>query len=227
MRVKLTMGWWRHSIVGSRWDRISPKITDYLRGKGMPYFAQHEWHGYRINLIPRDRIRNNIRGWLLRRDIVPYFYGPMCFDLGINAPNSKVKDGEVVEYEWQWFKGESTQPLRKGWGCVPLTNTVPFVFQRAKVGEVTHYPSSPPGYKQIRRIHAVDLGHVSKLDQYRVDMRFRERIGPFSEYVTLLEFTLQDRDAFYQNVWLLFIGALIGAAFTLVGGIAGYIMWGR
>jgi hypothetical protein len=150
----------------------------------------------------------------------------VSFDLAVTSPNAKVKAGEVIEYEWKLLASNDGKQLKMGFGCVPFAYTNPFVIERAKAGEATHYSNTPRGYRIIRKIQAVDLGHMSSLEQYRIDMRFRGRVGAFTEYTTMLEFTLKDRDDFYQNVWLLFIGAVIGAAFTIVGGIIGYILWG-
>jgi len=80
---------------------------------------------------------------------------------------------------------------------------------------------APTHHKILRKLRTIDLGHVSPLKQYRVDMRFKDKASSFSEYVTMVEFTLKDRDDFYVNLWLVLVGTAIGAAFGVIGTIGG------
>lgn len=208
-------------LVSSFWNRISPnnRVTHYLRGKGMPYFAMQRWNGYAIHLISRDYTRNIIRECLLKHDIIPYFYGPMSFDLHIKAP--KELPSKSIKYEWSLLSSDDGKEIKKGEGVMPLTYTNPFQMETAKEGDATHYPRLPwDKHRKLRKIKAVDLGHLSKLAQYNIQMRFTDDGQNVSPCMIMVEFTLKDRDEFYLNAVLLLIGALI----AVMAGSIGYLL---
>jgi len=104
----------------------------------MPYVAEHEWNGYCIKVIPRDRIRNIIRGLLFRRDIVPYFYGSVSFDMVITAHKDRIATKDAVTYEWRWIRGEDDVELLAGQGTLELVSSKRFVFGKTTDGDVFH-----------------------------------------------------------------------------------------
>jgi hypothetical protein len=207
----------------------STKLYNPLKqkvGEGMPRFENLQWRDFYINLIPADNTRNLIRNILGRRDVIPYFYGKIRFDLGIAIPKKRQKSlqGEEIKYEWFFCSSKDDKIIKSDIGIMALKSTKAFDYNKAKSGEVYHYGFEPTKvwflYKMFRKAHVIDLGHVSKLDQYKIVMRFTDKAGNISEAVPMLEFTLQDLDVHTMTIIYLIIGAGIG----LVCGSIGYII---
>jgi hypothetical protein len=198
----------------------------------MPIFTTQQWGEYLIRLTPRDYLRNIIREILGRRDVIPFFYGPLAFDLGIAIPRSKAKvlADEEIKYEWWLCTSKDSKQVKTGEGMMPLTSSKAFNLKRAKNGEVTHYGFffdwniSWFKHKKFRKISAVDLGHISVLNQYKIMMQFTDKAGNKSERMIMLEFTLEDRDHYSLHIISLFVGAGIAVLFGIVGAIIGYIL---
>jgi hypothetical protein len=194
-------------------------------GDYMPRYENLEWHDLHINIIPADNTRNLIRNIFGRRDFIPYFYGKIKFDLGIAIPRKtyKVIQNQEIKYEWRFCSSKDDKIIKSDIGTMILKSTKAFNYMKAKTGEVNHYgfefSKAWFKYKMFRKVHAIDLGHVSKLDQYKVIMNFTDQSGNTSGDVIMLEFTLQDLDVHTMTIIYLVIGAGIG----IVAGIIGYL----
>lgn len=192
----------------------------------MPVFITQRWCEYDIKLTPRDFVRNQIRELLARRDVIPYFYGPLSFDLAISFPRAKRKilADKEIKYEWVFCSSKDNKEIKAGEDVMPLASTKRFNLRNVKAGDITHYRYASNRYllkhMAFRKIQAIDLGHVSILDQYKIEMRFTDQTGNVSELMIMLEFTLQDRDNFSLSI----ISILVGAGIAIVAGIIGYML---
>jgi hypothetical protein len=144
------------------------------RGNHMPIFVTQQWNNCQIRLTPSDYSRNLIRELLGRRDFIPYFYGPIAFDLAIGIPR---KDGDnfrnvTIQYDWRFCTSKENAIVKKGNGSISLDSKKRFNYVKARAGDTTRY-----GFElalawfrlvRFRKICAIDLGHVSSLDQYKI-----------------------------------------------------------
>jgi len=190
----------------------------------MPRFITRQWNDYQIRLTPNDNTRNTIREIIGRRDIIPYFYGEIAFDLAVAVPRNKIKElaNTEIEYEWQFVQSKDDVSIKSGKGTITLASKKVFNFRKAKAGDTTHYGYYGFAwfkYKTFRKIQAIDLGHVSKLDQYKIVMRAFNKTETLIDNKVMLEFTLQDLDVHTMTILYLTIGAGIG----IIAGIIGYM----
>lgn len=152
-------------------------LTNVLNvGDYMPRFITRQWNNYQIRPTPNDNTRNTIREIIGRRDIIPYFYGEIAFDLAVAIPRNKIKElaNTEIEYEWQFVQSKDDVLVKSGKGTITLASKKVFNYRKAKAGDTTHYGYYGFAwfkYKTFRKIQAIDLGHVSKLDQYKIVMR--------------------------------------------------------
>jgi hypothetical protein len=206
----------------------STKLYNPLKqkvGEGMPRFENLQWRDFYINLIPADNTRNLIRNILGRRDVIPYFYGKIRFDLGIAIPKKRQKSlqGEEIKYEWFFCSSKDDKVIKSDIGVMTLKSIKAFNYTKSKSGDVNHYGFEFTRvwftHRMFRKVHAIDLGHVSKLDQYKVIMNFTDQLGNTSGNIIMLEFTLQDLDIHTMTIIYLAIGAGIG----IIAGIIGYM----
>jgi len=200
-------------------------LTNLLNvGDYMPRFITRQWNDYQIRLTPNDNTRNTIREIIGRRDIIPYFYGEIAFDLAVAVPRNKIKElaNTEIEYEWQFVQSKDDVSIKSGKGTITLASKKVFNFRKAKAGDTTHYGYYGFAwfkYKTFRKIQAIDLGHVSKLDQYKIVMRAFNKTETLIDNKVMLEFTLQDLDVHTMTILYLTIGAGIG----IIAGIIGYM----
>lgn len=196
----------------------------------MPLFITQEWGIYKFRLVPHDFTRNIIRELLGRHDVIPYFYGPLSFDLAVIIPRNQSKSlrNETIEYSWTFCTSKDDKVIKSGSGSMTLISTKPFRLRKLKTSEVAHYGFDLSRewfkYQKLRQIKAIDLGHISVLEQYKVVMQFADRTGNRSERSSMLDFTLQDRDIFSINIILLIVGAIAGATVAIIAGIIGYVL---
>ena len=200
-------------------------LTNLLNvGDYMPRFITRQWNDYKIRLTQNDNTRNTIREIIGRRDIIPYFYGEIAFDLAVAVPRNKIKElaNTEIEYEWQFVQSKDDVSIKSGKGTITLASKKVFNFRKAKAGDTTHYGYYGFAwfkYKTFRKIQAIDLGHVSKLDQYKIVMRAFNKTETLIDNKVMLEFTLQDLDVHTMTILYLTIGAGIG----IIAGIIGYM----
>ena len=200
-------------------------LTNLLNvGDYMPRFITRQCNDYQIRLTPNDNTRNTIREIIGRRDIIPYFYGEIAFDLAVAVPRNKIKElaNTEIEYEWQFVQSKDDVSIKSGKGTITLASKKVFNFRKAKAGDTTHYGYYGFAwfkYKTFRKIQAIDLGHVSKLDQYKIVMRAFNKTETLIDNKVMLEFTLQDLDVHTMTILYLTIGAGIG----IIAGIIGYM----
>jgi hypothetical protein len=84
----------------------------------MPAFFMQDWNGYKIKIVPNDRIRNFVRILLLTHDILPYFYGPISFDLKITTPPKKDMSNETIDYKWTLCSSRDEKQIKSGEGKI-------------------------------------------------------------------------------------------------------------
>ncbi len=192
----------------------------------MPIFIMHQWGNCHVRLAPSDVVRNSIREALARHDVIPYFFGPITFDLVVAVPKKqyKIQSNQKIKYQWYFCDSQNDTVIKSAKEIMRLSSSGVFKYRKSSVGQTAHYgfDISPFGrnYKRLRKSQAIDLGHVSKLGQYRIEMQFENDIGETSDRMIMLEFSLLDRDNFSINI----ISLLIGAGIGIVAGIIGYIL---
>ena len=180
----------------------------------MPIFITQQWNDCQIKLTPGDTTRKFLRKMIVRNDIVPYFNGPLNFDLAVDIPKKAqgTLAGEDIRYEWNLLSSKDDKIIKSGKGVIPLVNDratqkngKPLVIMNKFGRDVYH------------KKQAIALEHISVLDQYKILMQFENRKGEISGQKTMLEFTLLDRDKFSINLISLLLGAATGILAALIG----------
>jgi hypothetical protein len=206
-------------------QKVYNPLTNLINiGDYMPRFITRQWNDYQIRLTPNDTTRNLIREIIGRRDFIPYFYGEIAFDLAVAIPRNKIKKlvNTEIEYEWQFVQSKDDSLIKSSKGTMILASKKVFDYRKAKAGDTTHYGYYGFAwfkYKTFRKVQAIDLGYLSKLDQYKIVMRAFNKTETLIDNKVMLEFTLQDLDIHTMNVIYLVIGAGIG----IIAGIIGYV----
>jgi Ni,Fe-hydrogenase I large subunit len=179
-----------------------------------------------VKLAPTDVTRNVVRGITFQHDIIPYFYGPLQFDLAVDVPK-KTPDTAAekeIKYEWTLVSSKDERTIKSDKGTMPLDSEGAFNYKKTGPGDsakLNYYRVNGARYKTYRKKQAIYLEHVSVLDQYRVVMQFENSKGEKSEKRTMLEFTLLDRDKFSMNLISLTIGAMTGIIAAVTGFLLG------
>jgi hypothetical protein len=182
----------------------------------MPIFITQQWNDCRIKLTPADTTRKFLRKIIARHDIVPYFYGPLNFDLAVDIPKKALGtlSGEDIRYEWNLLSSKDDRIIKSGKGTIPLVND----HATQKNGKPLDIMNKF-GHDSYRKKQAIALEHISVLDQYKILMQFENRKGEISGQKTMLEFTLLDRDKFSINL----ISLLLGAATGIIAAVIGFL----
>lgn len=197
---------------------LSPVNTISRLRRAMPSFIMQNWNGYTMKIVPHDFIRRNIRLLLMNHDIIPYFYGPICFDLKIAIPKGKNKSEKIIRYKWVFCCSKDESFMKSGEGNIEFTHAKPYDPEKVKKGDVARLNKT-----LFRKVGAIDLGHVSIQDQYKVLVNFIDSAGDSSGDMIMAEFTLEDRDHYSLNMVSILFGALCGAFFGILGSILVFV----
>jgi hypothetical protein len=184
----------------------------------MPAFFMQDWNRYKVKIVPNDSIRNFVRTLLLSHDILPYFYGPISFNLKITTPPKKDVSNQIIDYKWALCCSRDEKQIKFGEGKIQFTDIKPYDTEKNKKGDMTRINKTV-----FSKIGAIDLGHMSILDQYKITMNFSDSAGITSEDMIMAEFTLKDRDEFSLNIVSILLAAFFGAAFGILGSVLVFI----
>ncbi|MGD0355495.1 MAG: hypothetical protein ABSB31_08645 [Dehalococcoidia bacterium] len=175
-----------------------PQDRTQLPKGNMPIFKEQRWESYKIKVQSNNWLRA-LLGFFSLHDVIPYLYGKdILFDLRIFKTDKKA-DTEI-NYKWELASSADEKTvLRHGQG--KLNVDYPY--------NVKH-----------RAIEIIDL---SICQQYKIKLRLANTKGT-SDFLTIAEFTLKDRDDFYVNRILpIVITTLFGLACGLIGWLLGVI----
>jgi hypothetical protein len=96
----------------------------------MPSFRLQEWNGNKIKIMPRDNMRYYFR-------FIPYFYGPICFDLAVWVPKDKDVANEILEYEWVLCRSKDDSTVKPpSKGEIRLAEAKKYDSQKVKRGDI-------------------------------------------------------------------------------------------
>ena len=175
----------------------------------MPSFRLQNWNGYQVKIMPQDSTRLFFR-------FIPYFYGPICFDVSIWVPKNKNVKNEMIGYEWVLCRSKDDTTVKKGKGTIRFAEAKQYDSRKVKNGDMVRQTKT-----KFSRIGGVDLEHMSILDQYKILMSFSDSAGNSSEFMIMMEFTLEDRDHYSLNVVSALLGAVAGA---IAGGLVALLV---
>jgi hypothetical protein len=181
----------------------------------MPIFITQQWNDFQIKLTPGDTTRKFLRKFIAKHDIIPYFYGPLNFDLAVEVPKKMQESlsGEEIRYEWNLLSSKDDRIIKSGIGSIRLIEKEGTTQKNGQASAVM----KKFRHETYRKKKAISLEHISVLDQYKILMHFENRTGAISEQKTMLEFTLLDRDKFSINLISLLLGAATGILAAIVG----------
>jgi hypothetical protein len=174
--------------------------SNKARGKKMPTFRRwQQFDGYFCK-AEHSYGKRHLIGYFFT-DALPYFYGTNI-QLTLLAYRKNRKVAKNTEYEWI-LCGSDEQPVPQ------------------KTGKGNFIINRTSKYSPSRKLRAIDIGYLSKVMQYKVKMRLISESGE-SDYITIAEFTLKDRDEFYTQVfWPAFIATTIGLLLGVIGWLIG------
>jgi len=190
----------------------------------MPDFPLRQFNNYYVKLRPNDWLRSTFDD--LRLPFFNYFdSSETSFDLRLAVPNIKENKNlnELVKYEWQLFT-ESDKPVTRvsdpqyqfynvaGSGDFEMVTTKP---QKAERRSPEYHQYENDDWIMRRKSQAVKIGEYSKLGHYKVVMRFADKSGNWSAWMSMAHFTIVSKDKLRQA---LFIG--IGSALVVLIGTA-------
>ena len=180
-----------------------------FKGNKMPSFRLQEWNRYHIKIMPQDDMRYYFR-------FIPYFYGPICFDLAFWPAKDRDISNESIEYEWSLCRSRDDSAVKTGKGVIRFAEAKKYNSRKMKNGDVARHTKG-----KFSKVGAIDLGHMSILDQYKILTSFSDSSSNSSEFMIMMEFTLEDRDHYSLNIASVLLGAIAGA---ISGGVVALIV---
>lgn len=204
----------------------------------MPNVIVREWQEFKVGLRPEGFVRDTLL-YIRHHSLLPYFYGTFVnLDLIIGLPKN-IQSSEVIKYEW-FLSCENNEEITKdtevftrGQGSIDVGaiysrykrkhfwNTNKLISEFRKQGLLVSEADTPEGSKIfIRKQQAIKLGLLTFPDRYKIKLRLTNNANVTSEYMTVAEFVLKDRDDYYLTIFY----SLLGAILTIAGGVIGAII---
>jgi hypothetical protein len=161
----------------------------------MPIYGSQKWAGYEVQVQPDHIIRAAI-WFFFRHDIASYLYGKdITMALLVWKKNKDV--GKEIKYEWELFNStDERNVIKRGEGSFKTSHRYTFVRS------------------------AIVIHDVSLCQQYKLKFRFGTNVEVFGDYFSAAEYTLEDRDKYYQDHILpIVITMILGAIFFIAGAL--------
>jgi hypothetical protein len=168
----------------------------------MPDFKEFDWGAYKFRLLPNDTLRKTIALCGLP-DFLNYFNSSdIALDLRVSIPKCRdtknIKD--TINYEWVLFTKDDKQVINNSDKRVHFYNTEGNGTFEISTSQPLKYDD---GYQiMLFKSQAVNIGCLSRLEHYKVIMRFTNAKGDTSKYISMAQFTIMDKDKFRQAIFL-------------------------